>query len=260
MLIRLLSDTHLETGKQINIPKMDKDKETVLVLAGDIGYPKHVISLVEEVAHNFLAVIYITGNHEYYDVTSDKEEIDAVLVAAFEKVENAHFLNDSSIVIEDVTFIGSTLWSDITNKLHTMGNIKHQLNDFRLIKYFPDEEESDGFVTSLTPEKMGEWNTKAITYLSDTIRRVTEKTVVVTHFSPSIKSSHMKYFGDVLNPYFHNALDHLLVSNKLTWLHGHTHATCKYSLKDSDVYCNPWGYYDIYVENPEYDPYLLIEV
>ena len=263
MLIRLVSDTHLETGKTISIPKMGTDKDTVLVLAGDIGYPEHVFPLVEELMSNFLAIIYVTGNHEYYDVTSDKEEIDNIIEAKFDQYENAHFLQNDKIVIRGVTFLGSTLWSSFVDKLWAMGNIRHQLNDFRLIKYFPkqdDEKEIHGFIRPLTPEVMAEWNKESVKYLTDTISRTSGDIVVVTHFTPSIKSTHNNYFGDVLNPYFHNNLEHMLATNKLTWLHGHTHASCKYSLNDSDVYCNPWGYYDIYVENPDYDPYLLIEV
>lgn len=262
MLIRLVSDTHLETGKDISIPIMKKDKETVLVLAGDIGYPEHVLELVEDMSPHFLAIVFITGNHEYYDVTSTKEEIDGVLEAAFEKIDNAHFLNNSSVVIEGVTFLGSTLWSDITDKLWSMGNIRHQLNDFRLIKYYPEEsdEELHGFLRSVTPEKIAEWNKEATTYLKDTLTRTSGEVVVVTHFSPSVKSMHNKYFGDVLNPYFHNSLENLMLEHKVTWLHGHTHSSAKYSLGETDVYCNPWGYFDIYVENPEYEPQLTIEV
>jgi len=259
MLIRLISDTHLETGKQISIPRMQEDGETVLVLAGDIGSVEEVQELVEELMEHFLAIVFITGNHEYYDITSDKLEIDSVFDNMFSKYENAHFLNNTSIVIEGVTFIGSTLWSNITDKLELMGSIKHKLNDFRLIKYYP-EDSDDGFVKAVTPEEMGRWNTDSIKYLEEIIPRTKGEIVVVTHFSPSIESTHMKYFGDLLNPYFHNRLEPLLNSNKLTWLHGHTHSSCNYSIGESRVYCNPWGYYDIYVENPDFEPYLRIEI
>lgn len=257
MLIRLYSDTHLETGKGIIIPPMELDMETVLVLAGDIGYPKDVINLIAELTNKFLAIIYITGNHEYYDRLSDKDEIDNIIEAGLEEFTNVYFLSNSSVKIQDVTFIGSTLWADITSSLNKMGNIYHQLNDFRMIYYFGEDSE---YPQPLTYAEMANWQKESVKYLENTINRTEGKKVIVTHFSPSTRSTHIKYLGNKLNPYFHNNLEYLLVDNELTWLHGHTHASCDYTIGNSKVFCNPWGYYDIRVENPEFNEYLTIEV
>mgnify|MGYP003648814317 CR=1 FL=1 len=257
MLLRLLSDTHLETGKLVHVPVMEKDSETVLILAGDIGYVKHIKSLVTELAPNFLAIVLVAGNHEYYEPSRDKEDIDSDLEHFFESIDNIYYLNNTSVVIEGVVFLGSTLWSNIDRVLSMQG-LKHKLNDFRLIQTYDEEIEN---ITRLTPAIATKWNQESIKYITDTLTRLEDKRVVViTHFSPSIKSMHCKYFGNILNPYFHNNLDYLMHEHKVTWVHGHTHASAEYEVGESKVYCNPWGYHDIYVENPEYNPYLTIEV
>jgi len=257
MLVRLLSDTHLETGRDIQVPPMQEDLETVLVLAGDIGYPEDIKKLISELHDKFKYIIYITGNHEFYDRTSDIEEIKSDISAMLDKYENVHYLENTYIVLDGVTFIGATLWSNILNDIEQMGSVKHSLSDFRIVKVYNEET---GKRENITPQDMAEFNKESVRYLEDILARTSGEIVVVTHFSPSMQSTHLKYFGSKLNPYFHNRLEYLLEENKVTWLHGHTHASCDYKVGKSRVLCNPWGYYDIYVENPEYDPYLRIEV
>ncbi len=77
-MIRIASDIHSEFFQLEDIPamalqalpKMEDDKETMLVLAGDIGSmhkPANLGSFIDEVAPRFKTVYYTSGNHECLD-------------------------------------------------------------------------------------------------------------------------------------------------------------------------------------------------
>ena len=120
-----MSDIHLEFLKNVSclnslsqkIPslysecKFDK-KETVLVLAGDIGYPTtdKYWKFIQDCSSQYYKVILIAGNHEYYNThsmkhykfsTSDKistiEEIDILISDKIKKYTNCHFLQKDAV-------------------------------------------------------------------------------------------------------------------------------------------------------------------
>ena len=68
--IRVYSDIHQEFHRErilFDVPIQDNDSESILVLAGDIDYLKFGLLLAERMASRFKAVIYVPGNHEYYN-------------------------------------------------------------------------------------------------------------------------------------------------------------------------------------------------
>ena len=70
MKFRVLSDLHLEfTDGMYDLPVMEDEQDTVLLLAGDIGVVRRTESylpFMEEMAERFLHVVSIAGNHEFY--------------------------------------------------------------------------------------------------------------------------------------------------------------------------------------------------
>jgi hypothetical protein len=66
-------------------------------------------------------------------------------------------------------------------------------------------------------------------------------TVVVTHFSPSLRSADPRYGQVPGTAGFCNALDHLLPQAQL-WLHGHLHCPSDYTHSGCRVVANPLGY------------------
>lgn len=257
MWIRILSDLHLEFDNVVNIPALPEDKETVLVLAGDIGKVKDVIWLVDQLKDAFLGLVYIAGNHEYYSLNNTVEDINFELENYFaslndEGYKNCHFLNDSMCNIEGQVFIGSTLWSDFAEENLLEKVPYHWLSDFRLIKYYNDNGEDK----VLSPFVTAEWHKKAIKYIESTLYKY-PNAVVVTHFTPSQKSITPKFEGDILNPYFHNHLDYIMEKYDILWIHGHTHDSLDYKIGNSRVVCNPKGYQD---ENKEFFNEKRIEI
>ena len=141
MRIALASDLHLEFG-DINL-KNDGNAD-VLILSGDIctakvfrsGQKKAkrdlVLDFFKRIAFQFPQIVYVMGNHEHYDYdiawTHDtlKDQL------AF---PNLHILEKESVTINDVTFVGATLWTDMNKGDDiTIWQVAQMMNDFRLIK------------------------------------------------------------------------------------------------------------------------------
>ena len=69
----------------------------------------------------------------------------------------------------------------------------------------------------------------------------TGKTVVVSHFAPSLRSADPRYGVTPGTAGFCNALDGLLPMAQL-WLHGHLHCPVDYTSAGCRVVANPLGY------------------
>jgi hypothetical protein len=87
------------------------------------------------------------------------------------------------------------------------------------------------------------------------------KNVVVSHFVPTKQAIHEKYHGDLLNCYFANDLDHMIIdSNIHTFIFGHTHSSFDFMIDNTHMVCNPRGYSYGYSENDEFTSQKLIEI
>ena len=122
MLVRYLSDIHLEFGWH-ELMSLEEDKDTVLVLAGDVGTVAGRHGGGMEVLGRFLvdasvrfrAVVYVLGNHEFYNDCFDSARIDLYNKIIELGLTNVFLLEDTSVVFDDVAFVGATLWTDYDN-------------------------------------------------------------------------------------------------------------------------------------------------
>lgn len=229
MQLLILSDLHLEFS---NLPFAETEAD-VIVLAGDISKSDHGIYWARTVWPT-KEIIYIAGNHEFYRM--NRQDVVAKLrIAAAET--GVHFLDTDEVVINDVRFLGSTLWTDFQlygNRQRDMEVADNTLNDFRLIKE-GDREFTPMDSVVLHEESLAWLTQKLLTKNYD------GKTVVVSHHLPSILSVAEKYKGDPLNACFASNLDHLFGHADL-WIHGHTHDSFDYMVNGTRVICNPRGY------------------
>ena len=225
MKIKYMSDLHLEFGPL----DVDPDNEgiDVLILAGDINI-KHRVEWINEQASRFEHVIYVTGNHEYY-----KSNISTADTYIEEDLDpRVHFLQDSSVKIEDTWFHGSTLWTDMgtpTDKYF----IANGMSDFRVIRHGES-------YSRFRPNQAAEMHHKSMEYLK---KNVKEGDVVITHHAPSFKSSLDEFIGSTLNPAYATDLSDFMLDYKPKyWIHGHMHNTSDYRIGGTNILCNPRGY------------------
>lgn len=233
MRIHLLSDLHIEISCFYSIEDTGAD---VIVLAGDIHSGKSGIEwAIEESERLKTPIIYVAGNHEYYKREYHQTQTDMRNAAARSK--SVHFLEKDEIVIGDVRFLGTTLWTDyqVSDESQDLcmlmcGNL---INDHRLIK-FNDALFSAEHALKLHQESM-QWLYKQI------VVPHSSQTVVITHHGPSKLSAHPNYGLNILSGAFISDLDDLVKKVDL-WLYGHTHTSIDTKIGTCRLVSNQRGY------------------
>ena len=276
MKLALASDLHLEFGHiELENPGVD-----VLILSGDIcvasKFGPDYDRFFNDVSKAFKHVVYIVGNHEHYNGDFNKTIDTLRMVLA--RYENVHLLDKETFVLDDVTFIGGTLWTDMNKEdFTTLMTMPSVMNDFRRVInsnrkvshkvpiYKKDAEgnfvyknvdnmsatvidhyEHREQVAKFSPEDSVEDHKKMVEYIhSVTEGKFDQKFVVVGHHAPSKLSTHPKYAREVImNGAYSSDLSEFILDHpqiKL-WTHGHTHEEFDYMLGETRIVCNPRGY------------------
>lgn len=249
MKIQYMSDLHIEFG-HMDIPAKTGD---VLVLAGDIHVGAGAIAcLLEKWAMVHDKIIYVHGNHELYhqDIWDFKHDIKHI-IKANGLDDKVFVLDDDFVVIDDVTFIGSTLWSQV------LPNVFNRINDSQ---YIGDSSCQNGY-DNMTAELANSFYKVGMQYIIDHVEKASTKVVVVSHHAPSFESiNYVRYGGDDLNSGYATESLQFMPENKVNlWIHGHTHHCVDYVKDGIHVVSNQRGYYNV-EEVPNFDPLKFIEV
>ena len=240
MQINFISDLHLEFGPL----EIEPEAGDVLVLAGDIDI-KGRVDWINSIASKFNHVIYVLGNHEFYNGA-----MDSIYRKTREGlVDNVHLLENESVTIAGVTFHGATLWSDFLNG-NPMSYLQcdQAINDYRLIRA------GDG-KHRFKPQIAHSLHNISKVFLQENVK---EGDVVVTHMAPSLLSIHEKYKNDMnINGSYASDLSELILDTKPElWFHGHVHTSFDYTVGNTRILCNPRGYVGEEL-NSEFEPNAL---
>jgi predicted phosphodiesterase len=282
MKIKLVSDLHLEFS-DINI--QNNEGCDVLILSGDIMIAEELYDhpastfdpwtagavadlgrkqervqrfrdFLKRVSFQFPHVVYVAGNHEFYH--GKWERTLKVLHGECAKFPNVYFLEQESKTIDDVTFIGGTLWTDM-NKGDplTLHAVRDMMSDFRVIL-----KENEGY-TRLKPADTCVRHVKMLQYIRTVVAEQHDrKFVVVGHHSPSKLSTHEQYANEhLMNGAYSSDLTEFILDHpqiKL-WTHGHTHHPFDYVVGETRIVCNPRGY-EGYEPESGWNPNIVIEV
>lgn len=236
MRIRYMSDLHLElTGYQPQIiPPVDED---VVVLAGDIGAG---LAGIHWASHAFgdRPVIYVLGNHEYYQNHFDELPHQARAAAAR---SNVHVLEDEAIVIGGVRFLGATFWTDFklfgAYRQSQCMQAASDITDYREIHTGPL-----GMIRTVAPEETAARNKVSRTWLNREISQSQEPCVVITHHGPSYITCAAERRGDPLTAAFINNANDLIRPPIQAWIFGHTHQALKSEINGIPLLTNQRGY------------------
>lgn len=266
MKLRIMSDLHLEFSQgQMDVPELPDDKETVLILAGDIGLGKRPTTykyFVEDMSDRFREVVMVLGNHEHYKghfpTTYNKMWVELV------SFDNVSLLEKEAIWLDDVAFIGATMWTNMDNlNQMTIYDANSQMNDYNCVRTGPI---SEPWKRKLHPKDTVEDFLNARHYLFEEIKNqkyTGKKVVVVTHHLPSFESIHPDFKGSSLNGAYASELSTDIVElgndQPELWIHGHVHDNMDYMIDNTRVVCNPRGYAPSDL-NDDFDVNLVIEV
>lgn len=243
--IAYCSDLHLEFGR-LNAELPDAD---ILLLAGDIYvndlFNKHdstdnVIDFFTEISKKYKNIIYVPGNHEYYD--SSIFTLDCDFFDFLNSLGNVHYSDNSVICVDDVLIIFSTMWTDMNRSNPVVLNsCKHGMQDYRKILYSK---------TYFTPEDsvtLHELHRNSLIDNLQATRKIKldpcddKKIVVMTHHAPSLQSTQHKNNLDYA--YGSTDLDDIIIDSDIQyWIHGHTHSNHDYMIGHTRVLSNCRGY------------------
>jgi len=82
---------------------------------------------------NFKESFITAGNHEYYNKTKTMETTNKFLEEYFTKFDNISFLNNNYEYYNNYCFIGTTLWSKITNPEYEINDV-YEIPNFDYIQ------------------------------------------------------------------------------------------------------------------------------
>ncbi len=233
-----ISDLHLEYYKDSdslfnNIKHLLPDAD-ILILPGDIGYPiednheKNYISLLHNFKQKYKNVILVPGNHEYFETKNFyRKEINDRLKKIC-SITSSHLLNNDSIIINGIKFMGTTLWTKLDPRLEKMVN-KNSKTFGCIFQNFKSYQ--------LEFEKSFEW-------LRDELKTEHQKNIIITHHVPSFSLQHAKYKNKNLifdSMFYSEILDSLDLSKVQYWFAGHTHESSSITHKNTTVCINPYG-------------------
>ncbi len=262
MKVKVISDLHLEILSEESIrytaSRISKVPADVLVIAGDLCpiKTKRWRPFLTALQMYFRHIIWVPGNHEYYGTSFqagprwhlnrlDRFSQDQPIGAA-----DIHYLDNGRITIDNVNFVGSTLWTDF-EKCNPL-----VMNDFYRIKY-------NGRLM-ITNDQYA-LHSKAKGYITNALKGGSKRgniNFVVTHHGPTLMSVHADYKSSqwaVTNGAYVSDLSNLILDHDIAyWVHGHTHRNFDYMVGDTRVIVNPHGYQ---TENfREFDPNLILEI
>ena len=249
--IQIVSDLHVEfwaNKKQFNFVK---PVAPILALLGDIcccGSDADFSlfkRFINEVLPLYEQIIFISGNHEYYNNTKIKPEYKNTIEGIDEKIKQffkstspkLHHLNNSSIKLSDgkdtYIIIGSTLWSWIPE--NRRGSIQSQMNDYSYI-YFNNKKP-----LPLTSNHVAEMFTNNVKYIKQQIAKYKDryKIIIFTHHKPYLSTS---YDINGLSVAYESDLSSLFDEYINLWAYGHTHIADSSMHKKVWFYSNPKGY------------------
>jgi len=259
MKLALASDLHLEFG---DIELHNTESADVLILSGDILIAEDLhdcpeVTVNTEVLSNkqvraqrfrnflrrcadrFPHVIYIAGNHEFYHGKFPGSLQDLRNECA--RFSNLYFIENDCLTIDDVTFVGCTLWTDMNKGDPTTQHaVANMMNDYRLIRH------NDLGYTKLRPAHTAEQHRRSVQYIQTVIEEnFDRKCVVVGHMAPSFLSIHEQYKNnkDINGAYASDLSEFILDHPQVKlWTHGHTHHNFDYMIGTCRIICNPRGY------------------
>jgi predicted phosphohydrolase len=253
MKLHVLSDLHL-TVSAFDAPSTDAD---VVVLAGDVARPDQAIAWARSLDK---PVIYVSGNHEYYDGSIDGTIARLKALAAGSSI---HVLEHDAVVLGGVRFVGTTLWTDFLLFGDGAGRALAIQGALDFLRDFSRIRRDDAANERFTPSDAASLFARNASWLEHTLAQDFDgPTVVVTHHAPSPRSIHPRFAESVLNPCFVSNAERLLGGDRVAlWIHGHAHDSFDYAVKGTRVVCNPRGYakHDA-VENRRFDPRLVIDI
>lgn len=284
MKIRLMSDLHLCVNNERYKAFRLADVDTFTLIAGDIS--ADVNQTVRWINDNVKNGLFIEGNHICYNHRPHSiQYFHRELSNYYTMDANVSFLQDNYKIVDDVVFVGGTLWTDMRltadkdekNMDYFYWKATRGLNDYQYgMVNFGDLDSENGIdapnkyraqlkckdLVGLEPIHTVQMFEKTLSVIDEVCKQFPDKKIVVlTHHAPSFKSIDEAYVNSEVNHCYASNLEDFILDrpNIKAWCHGHVHCHKDYMIGNCRVMCNPRGY-ERYHENNEFNTDFVFEV
>ena len=223
----VISDTHLNLWKYTDaqIAGIFPGSTSNLILAGDIGDPDEASlhKALSIASKNYKRVIYIPGNHEFYNREPGSKKTPASVLNWFQRLDdqwsNFHFFYRRNEVIDGVRILGATGWST-SPKMTAWSN------------------------------SISEEGKKDIEFLEQGMSRSKEPVAVITHYPSTLRVLQNDYKYKITQYDYAQDLERLYRPPLKLWAFGHVHQSHDFMVPyvsaagqgEVRVLCNPYGY------------------
>lgn len=274
--LRIYSDIHQEYQKKKNYPakffqspfhieEYGNEKEQVLIIAGDLLYLKDLgfsknpeknienqayMNYIEQLSQRFKEVLYVFGNHEFYMSKLGKSYV-LKAQATLSHIKNLHIISrhTPSVIINDVKFVGATLWTDLKNEPSMYHYYEDTTGDFKYITY----NEGSRFTNFRTNHWIKE-HIEDFKWIKQESENSTHPVIVISHHAPtSITKDPVDDPKNEFSAFYTSNLDDFIThsQNIKMWIHGHIHYPYDYVFGGKRIFSNPQDYEINKDNNPE---------
>ncbi len=261
--IRIYSDFHLDHYPVAALwypPELTDDKETILILAGDlwVGYRwiKHADnSWIKDVASRFKEILVVLGNHDYWpqgrlSIVGGATKCNALLLD--QGIMNVHVLDTATFAMDDVLFVGATLWTDMHNAdAFAMHNMSTAMRYDGKIAY-----DTTGRFTRFSSNKWIQTHREHRAYIELIAKQNKDKKIaVLTHHLPLKLMSTPIQDDASYDAYYYSELDTLILNNEniVLWACGHSHTQLDQMFGNCRLYMNAVGYKGNEINNAKHE-------
>lgn len=251
MKIRYASDLHIDINTISDIEIMQKlnlYNIDVLILAGDTASYPNNLNFADKISQFYpnIKIIEVGGNHLYYAFL-EMIHINNACKKHHEDNPNYYFLENDSVILDNIKFIGANLWTDLGKTEDNIKACTQALRDFNTI---PVRDKSDVGFHIFKAEDCIKFHNKSKRYIKKEVEATPDNMncIVITHHAPF-----MQYYKDEVSHAFCTDLTKYIANfNKAprAWIFGHTHINMfspELSLKNGKhmpILCNQFGYKD----------------
>lgn len=236
MRIQFASDLHLEFKENLAYIQSIPFEVTgeILILAGDTFYLKDRtmpnIKFWKWASQNYLQVILVPGNHEFYNNGDVSVRGDSW---QYMFLDNVGYYYNKVVRISDMDIVLSTLWSHIPAENEF--NVFRGMNDFRQILY--DKHR-------LRIEDFNAEHEKCLTFIKQSVLESTAKhIVVVTHHLPTFQAVTKEQINDNMNNAYVTELGNFIADSRIDyWIYGHSHKNIDTEIGTTKIISNQLGY------------------
>lgn len=225
---QIASDLHIEYLERVSAKDLIKKVADILVLGGDIGsiYKMEQLETFLNELSEFKKIIYIPGNHEFYMVKGIKAKpFNQLLRDLYEletRIPNLVVLNCNTYVVDDLRFIGCTLWSDIGTEFFPRFRVR--IYGFNNIVYQQQHSKNLNFLRKSLAEK------------------TVHNNIVVTHYPPIDLTSSVTNAKDKYRYLYRNNLNNMIQFQHMkVWNFGHIHVNHMLFINDVLLVTNQKG-------------------